>query len=138
MDRNVLGRRSNAKRWQLVDGAATGGWVKGIDHRISSQFAGIVRDVGHRICNRPEESKCVFGSRKRKGVQVILKSMANDGGNGPALSLPNGPRPPYVHSPPATTTDSEQGLSQANRVTEQRHEKEKCRRKKADGVLFVC
>jgi hypothetical protein len=35
-------------------------------------------------------------------------------------------------------TDSEQGLSQANRVTEQRHEKEKCRLKKADGKDFVC
>jgi hypothetical protein len=37
-----------------------------------------------------------------------------------------------------TTTDSEQGISQANRVTEQCHEKVKCRLKKADGMLFVC
>jgi hypothetical protein len=44
----------------------------------------------------------------------------------------------FTIQPTETTTDSEQGLSQANRVTEQRHEKEKCRLKKADGTLFVC
>jgi hypothetical protein len=41
--------------------------------------------------------------------------------------------------PTETTTDSEQGLSHANRVTEQRHEKEKCRLKKVDHAqATVC
>jgi hypothetical protein len=57
--------------------------------------------------------------------------MANNGGRRAVAAV-------FTIQPPESTTDSEQGLSQANRVTEQRHEKEKCRLKKADGTLFAC
>jgi hypothetical protein len=57
--------------------------------------------------------------------------MANDGGRRAVAAV-------FTIQPTGTTTDSEQGLSQANRVTEQSHEKEKCSLKKADGTLFAC